>query len=259
MVQGPFDGWNKPENPDRRRFRLLFLILLLVGGGIFAATRFLGKDKAPAAGGGGSAGPAAAPVAKTEWTTDEIASDPEGYLKWADDNIDGQIRQRREMLASISERRSQVESRQKVVADQLAELKRLHSLVKEAEAANRWPVRVDSRVIEKEKGVALLAQIPKQVELRLPLARDYDEALSAMAGRQSQLEEDIASLEILKQRIALDVERVRLSRDVDELAKLSRSSQEISSFTGLVGSSPAEAPPAVGGTAGIQDLDALLK
>jgi hypothetical protein len=120
-------------------------------------------------------------------------------------------------------------------------------------------VVVGSRSFEKDKATILLAQLPKQIELRKPLARDYEDALNAMSEHQSKLQSDIVSLNLLREKIALDVERVRLNRGVGELTKLSKSSQEISSFAGLVGSSTAEAPPAVGGTAGIKDLDSLLK
>jgi hypothetical protein len=261
MTQAPFDGWNKPQDPGKRRLKYLALILIpLLVAGYFYQKRT--KEKAAAA---AAAERAAHPVEKTEWSTDEIASDPEGYLKWADANIAKQIAQRQEMLKNIAERSVQISKRRDEVVGDLSEVEtfyqRLDAAVKRAQAEGRWPVQVGSKKFDQAKAEALLAELPKQIELRKPLATDYDEALKAMTARKAGLESDLVSLGHLREKIALDAERIKLNKGVEELSKLSRTSQEISSMAGLVGSGSGagEAPPAVGGSTGIMDLEEMMK
>ncbi|MCU0724834.1 MAG: hypothetical protein MUE73_03440 [Planctomycetes bacterium] len=230
------------------------LVLLAFLLGVFSARRTPAKLPPPAA-------PA---VEKREWSTDDIASDPEGYLAWADANIAIQIKGRREMLERISGSRVQWEERKQKVVGDLPEvesfLKRLNTAVRRAEDEGRWPVQVGNRKFERDKALRLLAELPRQIDLRKPLEREYDKTLAAMDDRSKQLSSDIVALGHLREKIALDVERARLSRGVDELTKLSRSSQEIASFTSLLATDVNTAPPpAVGGEDRIVDLDTLLR
>src|SRR6202008_1339774 len=82
-----------PERVSPTRKPLLAVLALAVAAGA-------GCDDSPTPSptpgppGKGKSGPKAAK--KTEWSTDEMAADPEGYLVWADEQLGAQVELREE-------------------------------------------------------------------------------------------------------------------------------------------------------------------
>jgi hypothetical protein len=199
-----------------------------------------------------------------EWSTDEMAKDTEGYLKWADQQIVGQVRQRDELLGKLEQRRKEIKTRQVEVGAELKEFQnfreRLATAVRRAEDEDRWPVVVGPNRFDRAKAKSLLEDLGRQIEQRTPLAKDYDAAIAKMDGRATTLRGDLTALNQLREKIALDLERVRLNQGVAELEKLSRTADEIAHFSrilGQMGDAAAKEPePSEGG---LKTLDSMLK
>jgi hypothetical protein len=205
-----------------------------------------------------------APAAR-EWSPDEMAKDPEGYLKWADGQIQSQIRQRDELLGKLDERRKQIKARQVEVGAELKEFEnfkeRLATAVRRAEDEDRWPVVVGANKFDRAKAKSLLEDLGRQIEQRTPLAQDYDAAIAKMDARAVSLRGDVTALVQLREKIALDLERVKLNQGVAELEKLARTADEIAHFSkilGQIGDTAGKEPedPKQGG---LKSLDSMLK
>jgi hypothetical protein len=224
-----------------------------------------GDDPVPAA--GGTTSTTKQPLPARTWTSQEIAADPEGYLAWADNQVAVQIKARQEFLAKLSERQVQVRNRQKSAGADLTELEnfltRLTTAVKRAEDEDRWPVQVGAKKYERARAQELMATLPKQIELRKPLANDYEAALKAMDTKAAKVEGEIADLGRLREKLALDLERVRLKLGVGELEKLNTSAAEIEHFAKILGQIHEEAAnaetPGGPNQGGLIPLETLLK
>jgi hypothetical protein len=186
------------------------------------------------------------PPAERRWSTDEMTSDPEGYLGWADAQLATQTKRLEEFLAKLSARRSEVKGRQQKAGADITELENFHArlttAVRRAEDEDRWPVKVGDRQYEQGRARELLTTVPKQIELRRPLADDYVKALASMDAKETSVRNEIAKLGDLRQRIALDLERVRLNRGSAELGALGQeTSEQIAYYAKILGEINAEA------------------
>lgn len=205
-----------------------------------------------------------APAAR-EWSPDEMAKDPEGYLKWADGQIQSQIRQRDELLGKLDERRKQIKARQVEVGAELKEFEnfkeRLATAVRRAEDEDRWPVVVGANKFDRAKAKSLLEDLGRQIEQRTPLAQDYDAAIAKMDARAVSLRGDVTALVQLREKIALDLERVKLNQGVAELEKLSRTADEIAHFSKILGQigDATGKEPEDSKQGGLKSLDSMLK
>lgn len=201
------------------------------------------------------------------WSRDEIAADPEGYLAWADNQVASQVKARQEFLTKLTTRQGDVRERQKKAGADLTELEnflgRLKTAVQRAEDEDRWPVQVGAKRYERQRAQELLATLPKQIELRKPLALEYEAALKAMDAKAVKVNAEIAELGRLREKLALDLERVRLNVGAAELEKLGTTAAEIEHFAKILGQIHEEAAngEAPGGPnqGGLIPLDTLLK
>lgn len=212
---------------------------------------------------GGGKNPSPPAPAVREWSQEEMTRDPEGYLKWADGQIQAQMRQREELLKQLDERRTQLKTRQVEVGAELKEFEnfkeRLATAVRRAEDEDRWPVQVGSNRFDRAKAKSLLEDIGRQIEQRAPLANDYEAALGKMDGRAMSLRSDVAALAQLREKIALDLERVKLNQGVAELDKLSRTADEIAHFSKILGQLGDAATKEPEPGTGLKSLNSMLK
>ncbi len=231
-----------------------------------AALQLLAGGCGEEAGKPGSGG-GATPPAPRSWSPQEISQDPEGYLAWADKQIAQQGKAREEFLVKLAKRQTEVRERQKGAGADLTELEnflqRLKTAVQRAEDEDRWPVKVGLKSYERQRAQELLAQLPRQIELRKPLALEYEAALEAMAKKAGQVGGEIADLGRLREKIALDLERVRLHVGAAELEKLGATSAEIEHYAKILGAisdDAAKSEPVAGpGQGGLIPLETLLK
>lgn len=200
-----------------------------------------------------------------EWTPDEMAADPEGYLTWADRQLETQVRSRESFLKTLAERSKAVEEKRKALLGNLDEIenfhKRLETAARRAEDEDRWPVQVGGRNFDRAKAKSVLEETKRYLEDRKPLAGDYEKAMLKMNEKSAAFRKEIADVGRLREKLSLDLERVRLKQAMPELDQLRRAEEEISYYAKLLGSMD-EDEGASGGKTPVPptiDLQTLLK
>ncbi len=175
--------------------------------------------------------PAAAAQA---WTPERITQNPGGYLTFADAEIVRQIAEREARIgkieascAGIGER---AEKLRQGIRDAANIEKRLRTAVERADEDQAWPVTFAGRKFEREKAVALLDASQRFVQNRTPLANEYEQALTKIDATAQSLRSDILELGRLREKLALDMERVRLNQGIAEVAELRKSVDALSGF-----------------------------
>ncbi len=257
------------ETRRRRLRRALGFPLLLAAATCFVLARCGDSGGGGTGGGGSGGGRAAAPTPppakplKASWTPDEMAADPEGYLLWADQNLERQIATRRERISAVAARRGDLEGRRSGFGSNLDELKNVESRIatalRKAEEEDRFPFKVAGRTFTREKATSVLTELARIVADRGPLAQTYAEGIAKLAAIESSLSADIERLRVLRDKLAIDLEQVRVSHGVAELEKLRSTESEIAHYAKILGSLAEEttgtlpaAPPPV-------DLEQLLQ
>jgi chromosome segregation ATPase len=202
---------------------VVLVVLLLIGTIVYLAL----NPRKPAV--------QAPPPPPKEWTPEAIAADPEGYLTWSDEQIRIQIDERNKHLAALASRTAQIVERQKKLSDNLQDLQNIHDRLerayRKAEEEDRWPVRMGGRSFERAKARAIIEQTAQYLEDRRPLLKEYDAAVAKMSASAAALKQDISSLHRLRERLALDVERIHLKEGMAELDAMRKTHAELAAMS----------------------------
>jgi len=180
-----------------------------------------------------------APPGPRTWTSEQIAADPVGYLEDQDRQVERQIEERRNRLEQVSQRRAQIDEKRQRLAQNMSEIRNVHdrlaAAVRRADDEDRWPARMGGRAFTREKARAILAGTEQYLQDREPLARAYEETLEKLARMESQMIRESQDLARLRERIALDIERIRLNQGIAELGELRKAETELASFSKMLG------------------------
>jgi DNA repair exonuclease SbcCD ATPase subunit len=215
-------------------------------------------------------GPAPDDTIKTEasetdanWPPERIASDPDGYLQYADRRISEQVAGRERRLSQLGARRAEIEKKSTDLIQRVADAKniqeRLAAAIQRAEDEDRWPMKFAGKTFSHDKASSVLAAVTAYQKDREPLAAAYGEALKKIAATERALRNDLAGLGQMREKLALDLERVRLNQGMAELADLRQTEAKLANFSAaLAGLSedPFGAPAST--NVPDQDLDELL-
>jgi DNA repair exonuclease SbcCD ATPase subunit len=176
--------------------------------------------------------PTPAPVS---WTPERIAADPEGYLRHAQKSVVEQVRLREQKLAELGRRRSEIEVKSDDMLRRVEEARnlgrRLESAIERAEDEDRWPLQFAGRSFSRERANSLRTAIQQFQEQRSPLADAYRDAVQRIGQSERALRADISNLGQVGQRLALDLERVRLNQGLAELTALRKTESELANFS----------------------------
>jgi len=174
------------------------------------------------------------PAVIRQWTPEEIARDPEGYLTFAAGQVQIQIKQREAKLAAIRQRHQEIRPRYQDFADNLAQVKNVHDRLvracQQADDEDHWPVKIGGRSFEKDKAQAVIESTKRYVDDREPLLATYDDAMGKLEDAEGTVGKDISDLGRLAEKIALDLERVRLNKGLAELADMRKTEADLATF-----------------------------
>lgn len=175
-----------------------------------------------------------------QWQAEEIAKDPEGYMAWADGRIASQIADRRSRLNGLNERLAQVRQKRQALKDSIQNAdnvrSRMEKAVTKAEDEDRWPVMMGGRAFDRAKAEAIIAQSRKFAEDRRGLEEAYDQAMAKLDAGAKSFAKEIEDLDRLREKLTLDLDRVRLSQGMEEVEKARKTGQEIAGFSKTLGS-----------------------
>lgn len=241
----------------------ILIIFILAGGAALGYKAFHDRQAAPA-------NKPVAPVAPTpsadkKWTPEEISKDPVGYLDWSDKQIKAQIAERERRLNTLGVARKDVVGRQQHLVDKMNEVvnfrSRLQTAYQRAEDEDRWPVRMAGRTFERAKVNEILAQTQSWLDDRQPLADAYSTSLKKMDDSASTLQDDLRNLGQLREKLALDLERVKLNQGMAELDQLRKTETQLASMSAALSKmseDQALALPSSTRTSKV-DIDSILK
>jgi hypothetical protein len=193
-------------------------------------------------------GPSAAArpgTVEENWSAEAIAANPQGYMRYADGRIQIQIEDRQRRQATLADRLQQIEARKAEVDAKFADVTnirdRFATAIRRAQDEERWPVKIGGRTFDAGQAGAVLAQAQQYLEDNGPLAREYAAATDRLRSAQTDLQRDLDQLKRLRERLALDLERVRLHQGMEELGLLRQTEQEISGYAQSLGQMADEA------------------
>lgn len=238
---------------------LAWVLLALCGAGCPKDTGGPGKGK--------DAKPGPAPAEKV-WSAEEIAKDPSGYMQWAERRISTQVADRQTRLQQISARLLDVKARQEKFLTQITDVENIHKrmadAVQRADDEDRWPAVVAGRSFDQAKAKAVIEQSQKWLNERRGLAQAYDQAVTRLTQGQQTLDKDVEALYALKEKLALDLERVRLTQGMEELGQVRQREEEIAGFAKALTQMTDESAsisnlPPEDKTAAKVDIDSFLK
>jgi hypothetical protein len=236
----------------------LSLTCLVISGMLFyRASTVRTRPAAPAL-------PAPAPD-KKEWKPEEIAKDPQGYLAWSDRQIQSQITEREKRLQQLADRRKQIETRQTQMIVDYKSAQNIHDrmqrALQQAEDEDRWPVRMGGKTFERAKAQQVIDQTDRWLKERQPLFDAYAHAVNAMDDSATGLRNDIANLRELRDKLALDLEKIRLNQGIAELDKLNKSADQLAAMSASLGKMSDEQSPQLpsAGKNDRVDIDSLLR
>jgi len=241
-----------------------FVILVIVAGVTFVLMRRNTVNQP-----GVTAGPVQVspqqPSQKKSWTPEEIAKDPPGYLVWSDQQIQAQIAEREKRLNSLNQTRKDVVAKQSALTTKMEEVvnfrKRLQTAYQRAEDEDRWPVRMAGRTFERAKANEILAQTDEWLKDRDPLADAYEASLKKMDDSATALQDDLKNLGRLREKLALDLERVKLNQGMAELDQLRKTETQLASMSQALSQMSEEQAPVLPTAAKTSrvDIDSLMK
>jgi hypothetical protein len=201
---------------------------------------------------------------KTEWSPDEMAADPAGYLTWAKARLEEQRKTREARLAAVAERKKEILARREKFSENVDGCgniaKRMRVAIRKAEEEDR-PINMAGRTFDRTKADQIVTECERRIEERKPFLQVYDDALSKLEQVAASFRKELEELARLKERLELDLERVRLSQGVAEIAQLKKTEAEIAHYAKIVASVAEDAAPlpAASSEPAPVDLDALLK
>ncbi|MCE9614652.1 MAG: hypothetical protein K8T26_10280 [Lentisphaerae bacterium] len=168
------------------------------------------------------------------WTPEAIAADPAGYLQHADGAIGTQIEGRRQKLAQLATTRASIDARAQALNTKVSDaenvIKRLTAATQRAEDEDNWPVKMAGRTFDQAQADAVRQSLTQFVADRQDLVRAYRDALNRVNATESKLKADIEQLSRMREKISLDMERVKLNQGLAELGDLHRTETELASF-----------------------------
>ncbi len=242
----------------------ILIIFILAGGAALGYKAFHDHQSAQA---NKTAPPVTTPKVSPDkkWSPEEIAKDPAGYLVWSESQIQLQIAERERRLNTLSSTRSNVVGRQQQLVDKMNEVvnfrNRLQTAYQRAEDEDRWPVRMAGKTFERAKVNEILAQTQSWLDDRQPLASAYETSLKKMDDSASALQDDLRNLAQLREKLALDLERVKLNQGMAELDQLRKTETQLASMSAALSKMSEDQAPTLptASKSSKVDIDSILK
>ncbi len=227
----------------------------LLGLALAAGLSSCGRESSPP--------PKPTPPAEKVWTPDDMAADPEGYFRWADQQLANQIQQRTQRLDTSAAKRKELGDRRSKFANNYDDMvnleQRLSTAVRKADEEDHWPVSIAGRQLDKEHAKATLEETRRRIAERKPLVQSYDEALAKLDKTITRLREEIDKLTGLKDRVSVDLERYRIDKSNPVTEKMKETEQQIATYTKILGSLGEDISGALPMAVAPIDIQSLIK
>lgn len=202
---------------------------------------------------------------KAEWTAEEIAKDPVGYIRWSERKVDREVAEREARLAALATKRQQFAEKAKMLEQNIEDVENLRvqaeKAMKRAEDNDRWPATVGGKPFERGRLEKLITELKKYGDERRPTQQSYAEFFQKIDRTEQLLRDQIAQAKTLKERLAIDAHSIELNQSTADLSKLTSSQEQLASMSSALrnmSDDPTHAQPP-GEPPGRVKIDDLLK
>jgi hypothetical protein len=169
------------------------------------------------------------------WPPEKIAENPQGFCVWAGQQLIEQLALLEGNRTELSGKLELLATRKKDFVANLEEIRNLanraRTALRRAEDEERWPVKFAGQSFSREKLESLIAVTSRYVEQRTPLAEDYSRAAQRLNIEIRKIDERVVEVKRQMEVVALDLERIKLSSELDGLPQLDSSSLNIAAVT----------------------------
>jgi hypothetical protein len=173
--------------------------------------------------------------AEKEWSREEMATNPKGYLEWADGQLATQISERQQRLGAIASKKKEIGDRRKSALGDYSEIENLDNILgaatRRAEEEDGWPVAVAGKSLGKEQAEGLLADIRQYMSERKSVASAYDGAFNKLDVAEKTLKSDLGRLTTLREKVGADLAAVKAVGSGFELEQLRKTEAEIAHYS----------------------------
>jgi hypothetical protein len=178
---------------------------------------------------------------KADWTPQEIAADPEGYITWSQQQVDKQIAKRQGDRQLLADRRAKIEEKRQLLRDNIRDVQNIHDRLEQArqnaEDEDRWPIKIGVWTFDREKAKSVLSQTAQYIKERQPLDETYDQIFAKMNSMDATYGADIDKLRDLRVKLDADLENVRLNKGMAEVEKLRATQSQLASMASAAAAS----------------------
>ena len=168
------------------------------------------------------------------WTPERISADPAGYLQYAANKVGAQIEGRKQKLAQLAIQRTDVDAHAQSLDTKVADaenlLKRMKTAMQRADDETNWPVHIAGHTFDETQAAAVVKSLDQFIADRQSLVQAYADALNRVNASESAIKADIQDLAHMREKIGLDLDRVRLNQNMAEISDLRKTETELSAF-----------------------------
>ena len=172
--------------------------------------------------------------AEGNWTPEKISANPAGYLQFAGNKVGAQIAGRKQKLNELASQRADVETRAQALKTKVSDAtniaNRMRTAIQRADDENNWPVKMAGRTFDQSKAEEIIKSLQQFGADRQSLVQAYDDALSRISSTEAAIKADIENLEHMREKVGLDLERVRLNQNIAEMGDLHKTENELAAF-----------------------------
>ena len=178
--------------------------------------------------------PASPPAKEKNWTAEAIAADPEGYLVYQDSQIDRNITDRKTRLDRLTVRRQEIGRKRDAMAENLHDIQnvqnRMEQAIRKSEDEDRVPVQMGGRTFTREEAQEVVQRCKQYLDDRASLSEQYDLAITRLKQVESKTRNQVDALGRLKEQLGLDLDKVRLNKNLAELGDLHKTEVELAAL-----------------------------
>lgn len=161
---------------------------------------------------------------QTTWTDENIAQDPEGYLRWSLREFDSIEQALRGRQVNLRTQQNSLQRRQEADALQLGavrtKLDELRAAYRAADGANRWPATVGDLSVSQDELRTLILDADGRIVRLTENERRYGPAVRKVEADLNRVDETLGNLRERRTEVGRQLEQLKLETTITGLGDM---------------------------------------
>jgi chromosome segregation ATPase len=161
---------------------------------------------------------------QTTWTDENIAEDPEGYLRWSLREFDSIEQALRGRQVNLRTQQNSLQRRQEADALQLGavrtKLDELRAAYRAADGANRWPATVGDLSVSQDELRTLILDADGRIVRLTENERRYGPAVRKVEADLNRVDETLGNLRERRTEVGRQLEQLKLETTITGLGDM---------------------------------------